>query len=229
MNTIIQTPTNGLSNSLEYYTTLEFEVISEASPTIVTDGKVAIEINPDRYARAGVKLYASSWQSIIPELEKHTAVIKTDAGYLLSDPSGVWLYLNEGESPYSALPAEKSSSVLGNCAGLSLETTDIERSLAIWKIAGFDNITGAIEQGWVAATNAEGHGVSLMKPNACPHLFFNPSLTYFNGAKNLDIIAKIRALNIPIAEEITHFNKEGIADNIIIRDPGGLGFFLFSD
>ncbi len=68
-----------------------------------------------------------------------------------------------------------------------------------------------------------------MKPNACPHLFFNPSLTYFNGKNNIDIIAKIRALNISITEEITHFNKEGKVDNIIIRDPGGFGFFLFND
>ena len=68
-----------------------------------------------------------------------------------------------------------------------------------------------------------------MKTGSCPHLFFNPSLTYFNGAKNLSIIQQIKTLQIPITEEITHFNKEGIVDNIIIRDPGGLGFFLFSD
>lgn len=46
---------------------------------------------------------------------------------------------------------------------------------------------------------------------------------------NLAIIQKIRDLQIPITEEITHFNKEGIVDNIIIRDPGGLGFFIFND
>jgi hypothetical protein len=229
MNTIMHTPTNGLSNSLRFYRQLEFEIISESTPTLVTDGKVAIEINPDRYARAGVKLFAPSWKEAISELQKYTAVSKTNEGYLLSDPSGVWMYLIEDKSPISAPPAEKSFSVLGNCAGLSLETTDIARSLAIWKTIGFDNITGAIEQGWIACTNAEGHGVSLMKPNACPHLFFNPSLTYFNGKNNIQIIDKIRALNIPVAEEITHFNKEGKVDNMIIRDPGGYGFFLFND
>ena len=71
--------------------------------------------------------------------------------------------------------------------------------------------------------------ITLMKPMTCPHLFFNPSMTYFNGKKNLSIIEKIRQLNIPIAEEITHFNNEGIADNMIIRDPGGYGFFIFND
>ena len=29
--------------------------------------------------------------------------------------------------------------------------------------------------------------------------------------------------------KITQFNKEGIVDNVIIRDPGGYGFFIFND
>jgi hypothetical protein len=76
----------------------------------------------------------------------------------------------------------------------------------------------------------DGFSINLMKPNICPHLFFNPSFTFFNGKEgNPKVIAKVRELGIPIAEEITHFNKEGIVDNIIIRDPGGFGFFLFND
>jgi hypothetical protein len=68
-----------------------------------------------------------------------------------------------------------------------------------------------------------------MAPNACPHLFFNPSLTYFNGKNNLQIIENIRKSGVDITEEITVFNKEGIVDNVILRDNGGLGFFIFSD
>ncbi len=228
-NTIIHTPANHLTESVSFYQKLEFEVLSASSPTLVSDGKVVIEINPDRYARAGVKMYAPSWEKMVPLLEEHTAVSKTDEGYLLSDLSGVWIYLVEGNNPHQSLLQEISTSVLGNCAGLSLETTDFVRSLAIWKILGFTKITGTIEQGWVSCQNDDEMTISIMKPNTCPHLFFNPSLTYFNGENNLSIIDKIRALNIPITEEITFFNKEGIVDNIIIRDPGGYGFFLFSD
>ncbi|MFK8104239.1 MAG: hypothetical protein AB8G15_17055 [Saprospiraceae bacterium] len=68
-----------------------------------------------------------------------------------------------------------------------------------------------------------------MKAFACPHLFFNPSLSYFNGKENLAIITELRARKIPLTEEITFFNPEGIVDNVIVRDPGGLGFFVFSD
>jgi len=88
---------------------------------------------------------------------------------------------------------------------------------------------GGVEQGWIGLTNDSSFNISIMNALACPHVFFNPSLSYFNGKNNLDIIAKIRAKEIPIAEEVTVFNKEGIVDNIILRDPGGFGFFIFSD
>ena len=58
---------------------------------------------------------------------------------------------------------------------------------------------------------------------------YNPSLTYFNGGKNLPVIAAIREAGIPITEEITHFNEDGIVDNVILRDPGGYGFYIFND
>ena len=52
----------------------------------------------------------------------------------------------------------------------------------------------------------------------------------FNGKENNPkVIQNIRNVGIPIAEEITTFNKEGIVDNIIIQDPGGYGFFIFND
>jgi len=125
--------------------------------------------------------------------------------------------------------AENSFSALGNFAGLSLETANPEKTIAIWNQIGFTKASGNIENGWITLTNEQGLGVSIMKMNTCPHLFFNPSFTYFNGGNNLEVIGKVRAANIPITEEITQFNNEGIADNIIIRDPGGFGFFIFND
>ena len=44
MSTIVHTPTNNLEESLEFYKKLNYEVISADSPTLVTDGKVIIEI-----------------------------------------------------------------------------------------------------------------------------------------------------------------------------------------
>jgi len=229
MNSIIQTPTNGLTNSLAFYKKIGFTVLSAANPTIVSDGKAVVEINPVRTARAGVKLFKKSWAEEIATLEKITTVIKDEQGFLTAGPSGVWVYLVEDEKGVDVSIEGVSNSLIGTYAGVSIETISMERSMAFWQVFGFAVSMGGLEQGWVVLTNEEGFGVSLMKPNACPHLFFNPSLTYFNGKTNPKIISKVRALDIPIAEEITHFNSEGEVDNIIIRDPGGLGFFLFSD
>ena len=229
MKTILQTPTNNLKKSLDFYSKLRFKVISEKDPVIVSDGKIFIEINADRYARAGLKLFSSTWEAVVNQLKKITTVIEVENGYLLSDPSGTWIYLMETPEILPDTVATAAASVLGNFAGISLETIDIEQSMEIWKLLGFVKSGGDPASGWVSLVNDEHLTISIMKPNSCPHLFFNPSLTYFNGKNNEQVIENIRSLNIPITEEITHFNKEGRVDNIVVRDPGGLGAFIFSD
>lgn len=229
MTAHIQTPTPNLKASLDFYKTLNFKVLKEGDSSFVTDGKALIEINTDRFARAGVKMFSTSWKEKVESLKKQFNVNTIDGGYLLAAPSGVRVYLMEGNSPIDFTPEEASFGVPGNYMGLSVETTDFAGSFAFWESFGFSAVMGGVDKGYVVMLNSEGFGFSFMKPNSCPHLFFNPSLTYFNSGKNPAVIAKLRELNIPITEEITHFNKEGIVDNVIIRDPGGLGFFVFND
>jgi predicted lactoylglutathione lyase len=229
MHTLIQTPTPSLQTSLDFYTKLGFKVLSKEHPTLVGDEQVVIEINEDRYARAGIKLFSPTWESMVKELKTHSAIQKIEGGYLSSDPSGVWVYLIESTAnPEVDLP-QNQRSVLGNYAGISLESISIPRSMEFWKILGFSKNSGDEKQGWVSLVDENGMGLSIMNPNSCPHLFFNPSFTYFNGRNNPAIIQKIRDLGIPITEEITHFNPGGEVENIIIRDPGGFGIFLFND
>lgn len=226
MQAVAHTPTNKLENSIDFYTKLGFKKIEE---NIFTDGKLIIEINPERSARAGIKLYKSSWSAEVDNLKGLAALNKISNGYLLSDASGVFIYLIEAEPSWKAEPAEKSFSALGNYMGVTLETTDMKRSADIYRALGFAVVFGDDSQPFMSL-NWNDFTVTLMKPNMCPHLFFNPSFSYFNGKEgNPKVIAKVRELGIPIAEEVTHFNKEGLVDNIIIMDPGGYGFFLFND
>lgn len=227
MNSLVQTPTNKLENSLAFYSKLNFKTISE-SPNIVSDGRVYIEINPSPFARAGLKLYRPDWTQVVSQLKERTAVVTIENGFLLGDNNGVWIYLLEEDAP-TILLDQKSNTILGNAAGLSIESINIEESIKIWEILGFRKTMGGIEQGWISFENEDKLPLSIMKANVCPHLFYNPSLSYFNGEKNEEIIDNIRSLEIPITEEITQFNTEGKVDNIIIRDPGGLGFFIFND
>lgn len=229
MKAIIHSPVNKLENSYSFYKKLGFKVISEEKPVLVTDGKIIIEINPDRFARAGIKLFKKSWAQEIEQLKSLTTVINLPNGFLLYDPSGIAIYLIESDFNFKYSVADSSYSSLGNLAGLTLETGDISKSFIIYEILGFTKSMGAIDKGFVGLSGSDDFGITLMSPLQCPHLFYNPSLTYFNGKNNLAVIKKIRELNIPITEEVTAFNKDGIADNIIIRDPGGYGFFIFSD
>lgn len=229
MQMIINSPTPNLEESLLFYTRLDYKILSIEKPTLISDGQVLIEINPDRKARAGVKLLAPSWKDTSEKLATLTKVLPGDQGYLLADPSGSWIYLIETEQSESYDISDVEKSILGNYAGLSLECVDIELAQKIWETLSFSKTMGSIEQGWMTLTNESGAGLSLMKPKSCPHLFFNPSLTYFNGKENLAIIDKIKSLSIPITEEVTAFNEEGIVDNVILRDPGGYGFFIFND
>ncbi|HYF03384.1 MAG TPA: hypothetical protein VEC36_08405 [Patescibacteria group bacterium] len=225
MNAIIQTPTGNLTKSRAFYETLGFKNITG---NIFTDGKALIEINNARTARAGYRLFKNSWKEEIELLKNITPVHEHDGEHFITDQSGTFIYLTEGDPPVSFTPEEASYSTLGNYMGLSLETTDMPKSTEVLKILGFMQTMGAPEQGWVLYVGFGGFGVSMLN-TPCPHMFFNPSMTYFNGKNNLTVIEKIRSLKIPITEEITEFNKEGMVDNVIIRDPGGYGFFIFSD
>lgn len=217
MQALVQTPTPYLDASIDFYSKLGFKQISE-NPLIFSDGKANIEISPNRYARAGLRFFKDSWSIEISKLKAITEIHPTKDGHLLADPSGVWIYLVDGKPGFDLKEEELSFSTLGNYMGICQESTDAKKSFEIYLILGFQLAFGSTDSGFFAMT-ADDFSISIMKPNSCPHLFFNPSLTYFNGKNNLEVISKIRSLQIPITEEITCFNKESIADNII-RDPG---------
>ncbi len=227
--TVIHTPTSDLAKSIDFYSRLKFEMLSESDPTVFTDGKALVEINPDRHARAGVKTYGEDLSREISALKEISEVLESNDKYIACDPNGVRVYLSETSLGIEYEPKEESFGLTGNYAGLSLEAHDINSTVEFWEAAGFENSGGDISQGWAQFSNGAGMDISLMKPLMCPHLFFNPGVTYFNSGKNLTNIGLLREAGIEFAEEITHFSSDGVADNVIIRDPSGLGFFIFND
>jgi hypothetical protein len=222
----IKTPTNKLQNSIDFYTKLGFQ--EAGSPLAFTDGKVIIAIDTVKSARAGFNFYKPSWAAEVTALKATTNVIKTKTGYMVSDPSGVWIYLVESIQGVPR-PADTSFSLLGNYQGVTLESGNVVASYALYTTLGLQLVKGSAEKGFVTISNGRGFTITLMGPRMCPHLFFNPSLTYFNGKRNLGIINKIKQLGFQATQDITWFNEKGEADNIILRDPGGYGFFIFSD
>lgn len=229
MYSIIHTPTPDLDKSKEFYQDLGFTSVEHEHDVLFTDGLIWIVINPDRFARPGLKLIKDSWATEASILSGFENLHQIEGGYLLSDKSGVFIYLEEGSADFFEKSVGNSVSHLGNYSGISIETTDIERSMKVWQVLGFSKHSGAKDKGYVILADPKGFKISLMNPLLCPHLFLNPSMTFFNGGNNLEIINGIRSLGIPITEEITHFNQAGIADNVVLTDPGGFGIFVFND
>jgi hypothetical protein len=228
-NSIIVAATPNLSKSLDFYDSLDFAHYEDHGTHYVVDGNFIIEVTDQKSIRSGVKLYKTDWSQEVELLKALTPVAEMEDSYVVMDSTGIWIQLVNGSNDLPVDVEFEKASKLGTIAGLSLEGISIPAMNKTWKILGFEKTMGDENGGWMATMNKDGLAISLMKINACPHSFYNPSLTYFNGKKNLDIIANIKAAGIPITEEITIFNDEGIVDNVIIRDPGGFGFFIFSD
>lgn len=228
MEIIIHSPSPNPAESLAFYKKLGYQVKENQGNPILTDGMMLIELNPDSSARPGIKIIKSSWKNEVLKLEKLCQVYKTNDGYLINDFSGCWIYLVEDKEALNFELKGESFGLTGNFSGISLEASDVEKTFAIWSAVGFTLSHGKIGDNYVVL-DLNGFNVALMKPQTCPHLFINPSLTFFNGKNNLGLIKQIREANIPITEEITCFNKEQIVDNIILRDPAGYGMFIFSD
>ena len=225
---IIQSPTPKLEESLNFYKKLNFSEVDLNDEKYVTDGKALIKINTSRYARPGVLLYRQDWSEVVEKAKSLVPVYEKNGESILADSTGSWIYLLSGDGP-TFKPQENCYSTLGNFAGMSLETISMSQSQKLWELFGFKVGMGGPDQGWMTMNDENNNSISFMHPNACPHLFYNPSLTYFNGANNPKVIQEIRDADIPITEEITFFNKNNEVDNVIIKDPGGLGFFIFND
>ncbi len=225
MKFTIQTPINDFKKSSDFYKNLGFKSLTQ---TLFTDGNAIIELSRDPFVRPSLKCYLNNDLNIINTLKKYTTVLEQENYFLMVMPSGTWIYFDKKNIN---LPKKETSfSVLGNYAGISIETISITKEKEIFECFGFKQNMGDLSQGWISLINNNGFTISLMSPNACPHLFINPSLTYFNGKEdNPKIIQKIRNLNIKIEQEITHFSKDNTIDNIILRDCGGLDFFIFND
>ena len=228
MKVIINTPTPSVEQSIKFYSDLNFHCTSISDYHYAISGDLKIRINHERLSRAGMVFYNNDWSEFLNSYGEERAVESKDNRHFIADPNGIILELCNS-ADYPTLPDHQSEVLTGNFSGISIEAFDFKQSIAFWTKLGYKKTMGNEDSGWIAMSNDTPIGISLMKFNMCPHLFFNPSFTYFNSGKNLEVIQRIREANIQITEEITLFNKEGLADNIIIRDPGGFGFFVFND
>ncbi len=228
MARFLQTTTPHLQTTLDFYQSLNFQHAFVEGMHFVGDGGLLIGINEARTSRLGLAIVGEDRDEIEKAMTPMSPIHKNEEGLMMADPSGVvtTVSANDLELP----EFENQPSALGNAAGLTIETANMEGSLAYYEALGFETTMDKASDGWLAMKDKSGFGLSLLNIGMCPHLFFNPSVSFFNGKEgNPKIIQNLRDKGISFAEEITQFNKEGIVDNVIVRDPGGLGFFVFND
>ena len=226
MMTIINTVVVNLSESLRFYVSLGFDHKIVDDGAYVYDSTVVIFISAQTSHRLGLSLIQSDWSSELEAVRAYTEPVAVDDHYLVSDSSGIHIKLLANQSQ---LPQSSKDSILGNFSGISLEVVEFDRSKLIWEALGYQQSDGDANQGWIVLSKEDNLSVGLIKAGSCPHIFTNPGLNYFNGTSNLDVIKKVRATGVNIAEEITAFSKTGEVDNVILQDQAGLSFFLFSD
>jgi len=101
MSVIVQSKAIDLAQSQSFYEDLNFQVLQQGKTSLVSDGTIIMELNPDRFARNGVKLYRDSWEDVLAQLAPNHQLIPIDGGHLLSDPSACWIYLMNGTAPLS--------------------------------------------------------------------------------------------------------------------------------
>lgn len=227
MRLFYNTPTPNIEQSKKYFSKLNFDWYQVGDLCFAFDETICMSISNDRKQRPGLCFVKPSWTDELDALRIFAKVHSVGNSHYLADPSGCWIQLKEADP--MAFPESKKRSLLGNFAGLSLETMDMELSARIFACLGFEHTMGELEKGWMSYTDKHKNTISLMAPFACPHMFLSPSLTFFNGKENLKIIQQLRDLSIPFLEEVTAFNDKGIVDNVILSEPGGYGFFVFND
>ena len=77
-----------------------------------------------------------------------------------------------------------SKSLLGNFGGVCIETLDVSKRYEFSNLIGFSSASKDFSRGWIEMRSEAGDSISHLQAQQCPHLFFNPSLIYFNGYRN---------------------------------------------
>ena len=203
---LLESPLIKKEESITFYTKLGFDVDYTNGVYLAKENRFGIVLNPDKNSSVALRIYGR---------KKTTSFVS---------PSGVLIRLFNHECPFAL--GEKSS-ILGNYSGISLETNSLRDSFLFWQELGFEG-NYSPSPGWIELSN-KGQQLSIQKAKLCPHVFHNPSVSFFNGQKNKKIIHKIKQVELPIEEEVRFSSQEEVAQNIILKDPGGIGFFIFND
>ncbi len=218
-------------DSHDFYKKMGFvNRFSNESITVFSDSQMDIIIRHHASARHGFTVYADDLDPLLASIP--FAKFELDGGVLIADPNGVkcWLY-NANDHPELLADKPENKNRMGTCYGAGIESVHFDASIAFYAYLGYKPTSVVTDQSqYITLSREDGIDITLYKPGICPHAFYNPSLTYFNGKEgNKRVIEDLRKSGITFREEITLFNEEGLVDNIIVSDPAAFHSFIFND
>lgn len=229
---IINTAAQNIERLHHFYDQVGYQSIDEHG-SFRYDGQALIHLDGTNEARTSIHMYADKLETIVAKIiNLGYNVIQQSESIGFSDPNGVkWKLYEFDEYPDIHFNRDFEMSLLGKYFGLGIESFEYERSIEFYKALGYKIISGdPANKSYLSLAQEGCHDLTLFYPGSCPHAFYNPSLTFFNGKKgNPVLIDKMRSVNIQFTEEVTVFSDDGAVDNVIVEDGGGLHFFVFND
>ncbi len=230
---LIQSPAPNLEASIGFYHKLNFvQTYQKDLVHIFSDAAIDIMVNGASSTRLSYVVFTKEIDGLKQRLPETAKLFNHDTGLVTTDPNGVRVYIYPFESnPTLDKSGIREKNVCGNNFGTGIETGRFDDSIQFWHALGYstnNEITDKTQ--YATLVQDDCPAITLFAPGICPHAFYNPSLTYFNGKEgNPKVISALLKLGISPVEEITIFNNTGEVDNIIISDPGGLHAFIFND
>jgi predicted enzyme related to lactoylglutathione lyase len=198
-------------------------VSSETDAALMTDGNYFFDIRYADTSATTLSYCVSDISNAIHMAENLEIAIaeKSQHHAILQEPNGLLILLISSEVLALSEFPKKPSSFCGTFYEMSLETTDMERSISWWQNVGFK--ATARQKTWCTLDDGKMK-IGLYEKGSCPHAFRNPSLTYFESdmAKRIE---QLKQRGIPFVQGEGEIGMKGHA---IAESPEGQYFFLFT-
>ena len=219
------TPTPDLACSVDWWARAGMVPIASHRDgvRVLGAGKLVVEVDPDHKARTALALYGGKAMDASRKVPTHELA---DGRVVTQSPAGVRVVFSPHAGPGVG---DAEAPLFGAFVGLSMETLFVEDERRFWTALGYKVNGGSLEYGYVELVHDLWMPVSALSALACPHLFPNPGLTFFNGANNVAILRRATEAGFTPLQSVDWLGESGIVDNAIYQDPGGLGLFVYSD
>lgn len=206
-----------------FYDTLGFSTLSTEEGSVrMTDGNLLFDLR-SAHTDATLLSYCTNDIPNAVEMAANLEIpVREQSAHhaILEEPNGLFILLAGPDMISPTAMEKKPSSLCGTFYEISLETSDMERSIVWWQNVGFKATTR--KETWCTLDDGKIM-IGLYQKGSCPHRFKNPSLTYFET----DMAERIQMLKSRGIKFIQEEREIGMEGHAIAESPDGQFFFLF--